>query len=56
MLATFRAIWRRGLSSITGGRGSYAMELSRYEPVPGNVQQRVIDQAKRDREAAKEGH
>ena len=30
------------LSSITGGRGSYVMELSRYEPVPGNVQQKLV--------------
>jgi elongation factor G len=42
------------LSSITGGQGSFAMELSHYEPVPGNVQQQIIDQAKKDREAARE--
>jgi len=42
------------LSSITGGQGSYAMELSHYEAVPGNVQQQIIDQAKKDREAARE--
>ncbi len=33
------------LSSITGGRGSYSMELSHYEPVPGNIQQQIVDQA-----------
>ena len=32
------------LKSVTGGRGSYAMSLSHYEPVPGNVQQQVIAQ------------
>ncbi len=42
------------LSSITGGQGSYAMELSHYEAVPGNVQQQIIDQAKKEREAARE--
>ncbi|MCL2330542.1 MAG: elongation factor G [Phycisphaerae bacterium] len=42
------------LSSITGGQGSFAMELSHYEPVPGNVQQQIIDQAKKEREAARE--
>ncbi|MCK4661080.1 MAG: elongation factor G [Phycisphaerae bacterium] len=35
------------LSSITAGQGSYSMEFSHYESVPGNVQQQVIDQAKK---------
>ncbi|KKK76087.1 hypothetical protein LCGC14_2867230, partial [marine sediment metagenome] len=30
------------LRSVTGGQGSYTMELSHYEPVPGNVQQHII--------------
>ena len=30
------------LKSVTGGQGSYSMELSHYEPVPPNVQQQVI--------------
>jgi elongation factor G len=30
------------LSSITGGQGSYAMELSHYDQVPGNVQQQIV--------------
>lgn len=30
------------LSSITGGKGSYSMELSHYEPVPSNEAQAVI--------------
>jgi len=42
------------LSSITGGQGSYTMELSHYENVPGNVQQQIIEQAKKEREAARE--
>ncbi|MBS3820775.1 MAG: elongation factor G [Phycisphaerae bacterium] len=33
------------LRSVTGGQGSYAMELSHYEPVPGNVQQAIIEKA-----------
>jgi len=37
------------LRSVTGGQGSYAMELSHYDPVPGNVQQQIIAAA----EAAK---
>jgi elongation factor G len=32
------------LKSVTGGQGSYSMELSHYEPVPSNVQQQVIAQ------------
>ncbi|MFH1613715.1 MAG: elongation factor G [Planctomycetota bacterium] len=32
------------LKSVTGGQGSYSMELSHYEPVPPNVQQQVIQQ------------
>ena len=32
------------LKSVTGGQGSYSMELSHYEQVPGNVQQQVISQ------------
>jgi len=35
------------LSSITGGQGSYTMELSHYEPVPGNIQQQIIEAAKK---------
>jgi elongation factor G len=30
------------LKSVTGGQGSFVMELSHYEPVPGNVQQQII--------------
>jgi len=38
------------LRSVTGGQGSYAMELSHYEPVPGNVQQQIIAAAAKDKE------
>jgi len=34
--------YARSLSSITGGRGSYTIELSHYEVVPGNVMQEII--------------
>jgi len=44
------------LSSITGGQGSYTMELSHYENVPGNVQQQIIDAAKKAREEEREAH
>ncbi len=38
------------LKSVTGGRGSYSMELSHYEPVPGNVQAQVVAQYKKEAE------
>jgi len=38
------------VSSITGGQGSYTMELSHYENVPGNIQQQIIERAKKVRE------
>jgi len=40
------------LSSITGGQGSYSIELSHYEPVPPNVQQQIIAQHKQESAAA----
>lgn len=33
------------LTSITGGRGDYFMELATYEDVPGNIQKKIIDDA-----------
>jgi elongation factor G len=44
------------LSSITGGQGSFSMELSHYEAVPGNVQQQIIDAAKKAKEEAAASH
>ena len=38
--------YARTLSSMTGGQGSYTMEFSHYEVVPGNVQQEIISKAK----------
>src|SRR5262249_40288466 len=31
------------LKSMTGGQGSFTMELKSYEPVPPNVQQQIVD-------------
>ncbi|MEP0844504.1 MAG: elongation factor G, partial [Phycisphaerae bacterium] len=44
------------LSSITGGQGSYTMEFSHYEAVPGNIQQQIIERARKEREEAKAAH
>ncbi len=37
--------YARSLSSLTGGQGSYNMEFSRYDLVPGNVQKEIVDKA-----------
>ena len=34
------------LGSITQGQGSYTMEFSHYDVVPGNVQQQIVSKAK----------
>jgi elongation factor G len=39
------------LKSVTGGRGSYSMTLSHYEPVPPNVQQQIVAQYAKKKEA-----
>ena len=36
------------LTSITGGRGSFMMEFSRYEEVPSHLQQKIIDESIRE--------
>jgi len=38
------------LKSVTGGRGSYTMSPNHYEPVPGNVQQQIIESHKKQKE------
>jgi elongation factor G len=38
--------YARSLSSITGGQGSYTIEFSHYDLVPGNVQKEIIDRTK----------
>jgi elongation factor G len=39
------------LRSITGGQGDYALEFVRYEEVPGNLAQKVVEQATEERAA-----
>jgi elongation factor G len=38
------------LKSVTGGRGSYSMTLSHYEPVPPNIQQQIVAANKKAQE------
>jgi elongation factor G len=40
------------LRSITSGRGSFEMDFSRYDQVPGNVAQKVIADAQKDKDEA----
>ncbi|HBL23603.1 MAG TPA: elongation factor G [Deltaproteobacteria bacterium] len=39
------------LRSMTGGRGTFTMEFSHYEEVPAQISEKIIEAAKRDREA-----
>ena len=40
------------LTSMTGGRGDYTMEFLRYEEVPAHLTQKIVEQAKKEREEA----
>jgi elongation factor G len=42
------------LKSVTGGQGSYSMELSHYEAVPPNVQAQLVTDYKASRKQAEE--
>jgi elongation factor G len=45
--------YSQSLTSMTGGRGDYSMHFLRYEEVPAHVAQKVIEETRREREAAK---
>jgi elongation factor G len=42
------------LRSVTGGQGSFSMELSHYDPVPGNVQQQIVAASAKAKEEDKD--
>ena len=42
------------LKSVTGGQGSYSMELSHYDPVPPNLQQQLANDYKATRKQEEE--
>ena len=44
--------YARGLSSMTGGQGSFTLEFSHYEMVPPNEQQKIVAAAKKAEEEA----
>ena len=39
------------LRSMTQGRGSYAMKVSHYDPVPAHLQQKIVDEHKKEHDA-----
>ncbi|MDD6311622.1 MAG: elongation factor G [Firmicutes bacterium] len=41
------------LRAMTQARGSFVMEFAKYEEVPGNISQKIIDDYKAEQEAAK---
>jgi elongation factor G len=45
--------YSQALTSMTGGRGDYHMAFVRYEEVPAHVAQKIIEETKKEREAAK---
>lgn len=40
----------RSLSSITAGQGSYTIEFSHYDVVPGNIQKEIVEKAQLEEE------
>ena len=44
--------YSQDLRSLTQGRGNYRLEFDHYEPVPANMEQRVIQEARRAKEEA----
>jgi elongation factor G len=45
--------YSQSLTSLTGGRGDYALAFLRYEEVPSHIAQKVIEGARREQEEAK---
>ena len=47
--------YARTLSSMTGGQGSFTMELSHYEMVPPNEQSKIVEAARKRKAREQEG-
>ena len=45
--------YSQSLTSMTGGRGDYHMHFLRYEEVPTHIAQKLIEEAKKEKEAVK---
>ena len=46
--------YSQALTSMTGGRGEHRMQFLRYEEVPAHIAQKLIDAAKKDKEAVRQ--
>lgn len=44
--------YAQSLTSLTGGRGDYTLAFLRYEEVPSHIAQKLVDEAKREKEEA----
>jgi elongation factor G len=44
--------YSQALTSLTGGRGDYHMAFLRYDEVPAHIAQKVIEEAKKEKEEA----
>ena len=44
--------YSQSLTSMTGGRGDYAMHLLRYDQVPAHVAQKIVEETRKAREEA----
>ncbi|HQG98353.1 MAG TPA: hypothetical protein PLO75_07005, partial [Thermotogota bacterium] len=40
------------LGSITSGKGHFTMKFSEYSEVPGNIQEKIVAERKREQEEA----
>ncbi|MGH3034980.1 MAG: elongation factor G [Gaiellaceae bacterium] len=45
--------YSQSLTSLTGGRGDYTLNFLRYEEVPPHIAQKIVEEARREREEAK---
>ncbi|HXV58343.1 MAG TPA: elongation factor G [Gaiellaceae bacterium] len=45
--------YAQSLTSLTGGRGDYTLSFLRYEEVPAHIAQKLIEEAKREKEEAR---
>jgi elongation factor G len=43
--------YNQALTSLTGGRGDYHMQFLRYEEVPAHIAQKLVEAAKKEKEA-----
>jgi elongation factor G len=45
--------YSQSLTSMTHGRGDYSLSFLRYEEVPTHIAQKIVEEAKREREEAR---